>query len=424
MRKSVLILTTVWTGIALAQNPATAPPTQSGAATAQPVRPIGVVTQLKTGGLTLQTDAGPVLEVPLPEGISVMRVPPGAKDLKTAAPITVGEISLGDRVFIRGRVSDDQKSVAAASVIVMAKTELEKAHEAERAEWRRRGTGGRVKAIDPAAKEITITVPTRPPDPANPTRPVTIALAANAVLLRYAPDSVRFSDAKPGTFEEIKVGDQVRSLGTKSEDGTRFAAEKLVTGTFRNIGATVISADALNATVTVRDLASGKPIVVRTNSDSKLHRLPPFVAQMLAQFTTGAGPNGGAGGWRGAGGASNAAPGGPQGAGGGAWRRESQGSGTASAGSRSERDGGAAGGNNGGPPDFQEMLDRAPALALGDLKPGDALMVLSTEGAKSSEVTAIIVLAGVEPILAAQPKGSEQMVLGQWNMGGGGEGGP
>jgi len=419
MRKWVLILTAVWTGVALAQNPATAPPPQSGAAAAQPVRPVGVVTQLKTGSLTLQTDAGPVLEVPLPEGISVMRVPPGAKDLKTAAPITVGEISLGDRVLIRGRVSDDQKFVAATSVIVMAKTELEKAREAEQAEWRRRGIGGRVKALDPAAKEITITVPTRPPDPVNPTHPVTIALGANSVLLRYAPDSVKFSDAKPGSFEEIKVGDQVRALGTKSEDGSRFSAEKLVTGTFRNIGATVISADAPNATVTVKDLASGKPIVVRTNSDSNMHRLPPFVAQMLAGFNSGGGP----GGWRGAGGASNPAAGGPpQGGGAGAWRREGQ-----AAGSGGQPGGGpaGAGGRNGGPPDFQEMLDRAPALTLGELKAGDALMVLSTEGANPSEVTAIVVLAGVEPILAAQPKGSEEMVLGQWNMGGGGgEGGP
>ena len=421
MRKWVLILTAVWTGVALAQNPATAPPPKSAAPSAQSVRPIGVVTQLKTGSLTLQTDAGPALEVLLPDGISVVRVPPGAKDLKAAAPITVGEISLGDRVLIRGRVSEDQKSMAATSVIVMAKTDLEKAGEAERAEWRQRGIGGRVKALDPAAKEITITVPTRPPDPANPTHPVTITLAANTVLLRYAPDSVKFSDAKPGTFEEIKVGDQVRALGTKSEDGARFVAEKLISGTFRNIGATVISADAQKATVTVKDLASGKPVVVRTNSDSKLHRLQPFFAQMLAGFTTGAGPNGGAGGWRGAGGAANAAPGGPQGSGAGASHREGQTSGPASGGPQRA---GAGGSRNGGPPDFQEMLDRAPALALGDLKPGDALMVLSTEGAKPSEVTAIIVLAGVEPILAAQPKGSEQMVLGQWNMGGGGEGGP
>jgi len=399
MRKWIPCLMGVWTGVVLAQSPGTAPAPQSGAPSAQPVRPIGVVTQLNTGSLTLRTDAGPVLEVPLPDGISVVRVPPGAKDLKTASPITVGEISLGDRVLVRGRVSDDQKSVAATSVIVMAKTELEKAREAERAEWRRRGIGGRVKSLDPAAKEITITVPTRPPDPANPTHPVTVTLAANAVLLRYAPDSVKFSDAKPGTFEEIKAGDQVRALGTKSEDGNRFAAEKLVSGTFRNIGATVISSDAQNGTVTVKDLASGKPVVVRTNPDSKLHRLQPFLAQMLAGFSSGAAPGGGPGSWRGAGGASNTAPSGPQGGGAGGWR-------------------------NGSPPDFQEMLDRAPLLALGDLKAGDALMVLSTEGAKSSDVTAIIVLAGVEPILAAQPKGSEQMVLGQWNMGGGGEGGP
>ncbi len=217
----------------------------------------------------------------------MLRVPPGAKDLKTATPITVGDISVGDRVLIRGRVSDDQKSVLATSVIVMAKTDLEKAREAERLEWQRRGIGGLVKAVDPEKKEITISVPNTPPTPGNPTHPVIITLAANAVLLRYAPDSVKFSDAKPSTFEEIKVGDQVRALGTKSEDGSRFAAEKLVSGTFRNIGATVISVDAPQGTVTVKDLASGKPVVVRTNADSRLHRLPPFLAQMIAAFNSG-----------------------------------------------------------------------------------------------------------------------------------------
>ena len=71
------------------------------------------------------------------------------------------------------------------------------------------------------------------------------------------------------------------------------------------------------------------------------------------------------------------------------------------------------------------MLDRTPPLKLDELKPGDALIVVSTEGADPSQITAIVLLAGVEPILAAQPKGSNQMILGQWNMGmgGGGEGG-
>ena len=403
MRKWILCWLVLGAGVALGQGPGPAQSSSPGAASSQSIRPIGVVTQLKPGAFTLHTDAGPELAVQLPDEVEGLRVPPGAKDLKAATKIAVTDISVGDRVLVRGRVSEDQKSVLAASVIVMTQTDLAKAREAERAEWRRRGTGGLVKAVNAEAKEITISAPNVPPTPGNLTRPVVIAVAPNTALLRYAPDSVRFSDAKPSSFEEIKVGDQVRALGAKSEDGSRFAAEKLVSGSFRNIGATVVSFDAQNGAVTVKDLASSKPIVVRTNSDSRLHRLPPFLAQMIASFSSG-GPlpaqaqGGGPGGWRG-----NAAP----------------------AGAQPERPpgGGPGGGPLNGSPDFQQMLERAPALTLGELKPGDALIVVSTKGTNPSEVTAITVLAGVEPILAAQPRGGEQMDLGPWNMSMG-EGGP
>lgn len=403
MRKWILCWLVLGTGVALGQGPGPAQLSSPGASSSQPIRPIGVVTQLKPGTFTLHTDAGPDLAVQLPDQVEVLRVPPGAKDLKAATKIAVTDISVGDRVLVRGRVSEDQKSVLAASVIVMTQTDLAKAREAERAEWRRRGIGGLVKAVNPETKEITISVPNVPPTPGNPTHPVILTATSNTVLLRYAPDSVKFSDAKPSSFEEIKVGDQVRALGAKSDDGSRFAAEKLVSGTFRNIGATVISFDAPNSSVTVKDLASGKPVVVRTNSDSRLHRLPPFLAQMIASFSSGGqtptqAQGGAPGGWRG-----NAAPSGAQ----------------------SERapGGGPGGGPRNGPPDFQQMLERAPALNLNELKPGDALIVVSTKGTNSSEVTAITLLAGVEPILAAQPKGSEQMELGPWNMSAG-EGGP
>jgi len=391
MNRGIVLVLAVWAGAALAQQAGTPPSTS-----APPVRPIGVVTQIKTGSLTLQTDAGPELLVPLPDGITVVRVPPGAKDLKAATPITVGEISLGDRVLIRGRVSEDQKSVLATSVIVMAKTDLEKAREAERAEWRRRGIGGLVKAVSQETREITISVPNVPPTPGNLTHPVVVTFQANAVLLRYAPDSVKFSDAQPSTLEEIKVGDQVRALGTKSEDGGRFAVEKLVSGAFRNLGATVISVDAPSGAVTVKDLTSGQPVLVRTNADSRLHRLPPFLAQMMASFSSG-----------------EPLPGQAQGGGPGGGRRDGAPSGAAVGGSQP---GGPIGQSGNGPPDFQRMLERTPPLALSELKPGDALIVLSTQGAKPTEVTAITVLAGAEPILAAQPKGSTQMELGPWNM--------
>jgi hypothetical protein len=373
MRKvfPILPLIVVWAVSALAQGSG---PTSSS----QPVRPLGVVTKLQAGGFTLHTDAGPDLLVAFGDGVSFLRVPPGATNLNTATKITVSDISSGDRVLVRGRVSDDQKSFVATSVIVMTKSDLSSAREAERLDWQRRGIGGTVQAVNPESKEMTVMVPTAPPTTANSTHPVTIALSANAVLLRYAPDSVKFSEAKPSAFEQIKAGDQMRALGTKSEDGSRFTAEKLVSGTFRNFGVTVVSVDAQNHSIAAKDLASGQPVLVRTNADSKLQRLPPALAHSLATL--------------------NAAGG---------------------SGSKGGSDPGAES------LDVQQMLERAPALELGELKPGDPLIVVSTEGAKQSEVMAIDIFAGVEPILAARPKGSNQVVMGSWSLGmNGGDGGP
>lgn len=376
------------------------------------IKPVGVVTRIQAGSLSLHTDAGPELQVQLPDEVTVVRVPPGAKDLKSAAKISVSDIHAGDRVFVRGKESDDQKSVVAASVIVMSKTELESARETERLAWQQRGIGGLVKALNPDTKEITISVPNVPPTPGNPAHPVVIAVAPNATLLRYAPGSVKFSDAKPSTFAEIRMGDQVRALGTKSADGSRYLAEKLVSGSFRNIGATVISVDAANGTVTVKDLATAEPVVVRTNADSQLHRLPEMLAQMIAMFNSGRAPEGDTtGAARPAGAGAVGGPGGPAAA---RFSGAGQGAGQGS---------GQGVGQNGAPRDFNRMLERTPALKLGELKPGDAVIVVSTQGANPSEVTAITLLAGVEPILAAQPKGSSPMNLGSWSMGMGGGGG-
>ncbi len=70
MKRGIVLGMAVWVGVALAQGPQTAASSPLQASSAQPVRPIGVVTQIKTGSLTLHTDAGPELLVPLPEGIT------------------------------------------------------------------------------------------------------------------------------------------------------------------------------------------------------------------------------------------------------------------------------------------------------------------------------------------------------------------
>jgi hypothetical protein len=62
------------------------------------------------------------------------------------------------------------------------------------------------------------------------------------------------------------------------------------------------------------------------------------------------------------------------------------------------------------------MLSRAPAIQLGDLQKGEAVMLVATDGT-ANEVTAITLLAGVEPLLEAPA--ASQNLLSNWSMNGG-----
>ena len=165
VRNSAPLLIALALGGLLAQAEGFARTPQAASQGTPPVRPIGAVTELKPGSMTLHTDAGPSLVVQLPEGVTVLRVPPGAKDLKSATKITVDDIKIGDRIIARGRASEDGKSLVASTLLVMSEADLTKARETEQREWRERGIGGLVKGIDPATKEITISVPPSRPRP-------------------------------------------------------------------------------------------------------------------------------------------------------------------------------------------------------------------------------------------------------------------
>jgi len=71
--------------------------------------------------------------------------------------------------------------------------------------------------------------------------------------------------------------------------------------------------------------------------------------------------------------------------------------------------------------DIGPMLDRLPAMPLSELKRGDAIMVSTTQGSDPGRVTAVMLLAGVEPLLTASPNATRDIMSG-WNLGGGGEG--
>ena len=57
---------------------------------------------------------------------------------------------------VRGQASADGTSIAALEVIVIPRSDLEAKHEQERQDWQKRGLGGLVSAVNPAASTVTI----------------------------------------------------------------------------------------------------------------------------------------------------------------------------------------------------------------------------------------------------------------------------
>ena len=206
-----------------------------------------------------------------------------------------------------------------------------------------------------------------------------------------------------------KLGDQLRARGDRNPDGTELNAQEIVSGSFRNIAGTVISTDAAANTLTVTDLKTKKPVTVKLTQDSQFRKLPAMMAQIIAARMSGAAP-----------GASGTLqqPATHQ-------RIRNAGSATpgATPGARPGGAGGAGNGRAGGGQDFQQILSRIPPATLADLVKGDAVMIVATQGTGDGPVTAITMLSGVDPILAATSKGGQQMFLTPWNLeaSGGGE---
>lgn len=350
----------------------------------------GVVTKIDPAApqVTLKTDAGQDVTVSMAPKVSYRRVEPGETDLTKAATIAVTDIAAGDHLLAVGTVVDD-KSFTARLIVVISKADVASKQSGELADWQKRGVIGIVTAR--AGDEITISV--RGPGGA---KPLAITPAPNAVIRRYTADSIKFQDAEASTLAEVKVGDQVRARGDKNADGSKMTADEIVSGSFKEIAATILSIDPVEKVMRVRDLATKNPVTLKITADSVLRKLPLQMAQALAAQSRPQGDNAGFGGRGG---------GAPQGRGG------------------DGRGGpGGPGRGRGGANDLGQILDRSPIVTLADLKAdpknGDAIIVLGTVGKSSDQLNVITMLAGVEPILTKP--GTREMSLGAWSIGGGG----
>ncbi len=365
----------------------------AGQQSAPPSRVLGTVQAIKDKTLTVLSDSGTASTVSIEDATKLLQIEPGKTDLKEAAPLALADLQPGDRVLIRGVLSDDGKTLRAASLIAMKKAAISEKQNKERGEWQR-GVGGLVKSIDPTAQAVVLTT-----NGLSANKEVVLHLSKDTVLRRYASDSTRFDAAKVAPLSAVQVGDQLRARGSRSADGANFEAAEIVFGTFRNVAGTVASIDTSGNNVVVQDLATKSSVTLKVSGESQMRKLPaPFAERLAARLK----------------GQSGDAPSSPNGA-----------STTAAQNPQSQQqsDQGAAqangAGNRAGGGDFQQMLARMPAATLADLQKGDAVMVVTTQGTEKDSPTVITLLAGVEPILRASPKGAQDMILSPWTLGGG-----
>jgi hypothetical protein len=368
---------------------------------AQVAKAVGKIKSIQADSILVASESGGEVTAKLMGSTKILRVPPGEKDLKNATTAQVQDLQPGDRVLVRGQASADGHTIAALSVIVMKQADVAAKQQHDRDDWQARGVGGLVTGVDLPTNTITISS-----GGPGTTHNIAVHIAKSTILRRYSPDSVNFDDATPAPVDQIKVGDQLRARGTRSTDGSEVAAEEVVSGSFRNIAGTIKAIDTTASTMTVQDAISKSEVVVKVTSGSQLKKLPPETAQRIA-IRLKSTASGGQAGANAQGQNVGNGQGAPSGSGGG-----------------HTSSGGAGGSGGNGPPDVQRMLSRLPDSTLADLQKGDAVMIVSTAGVNSGPVTAITLLAGVEPILTAAPNRSASSLLSPWSLGasGGGEG--
>jgi hypothetical protein len=334
-------------------------------------RYLGSITAISGDTLTVKTDKGDVQQVQVPSSAQLKRIAPGQTDLSKAEALDFSSLAIGDRVLVNIDPNATGGTPQAARIVAIKQADVTKKQQAEAAEWTA-GVHGLVKSVDAASGAIVVN--TRA---GAVTKPVTVNTTKSTTLKRYAQGSVSFDQAQAAPISAIQPGDQIFVRGTKSADGTSIAAEGVVSGSFRSIAGTVISTDATGLTVTVKDLATKKPVTVHVSADAQVRRLDDRMATMIATRLKGG-----------------------QGGQGGGGQRQGQGGGQ-----RSFSQSGGGGG------DLETILERAQTIQLSSLQKNEAVMIVATED--STGVNAIKLLAGVEPLLEAP---EAQDLLASWSL--------
>ncbi len=344
----------------------------------------GEVASLDSEKIVLKIATGD-LNVVLSNKTKYFSIPPENFSTKAAVPAAFSDISIGDKVIVTGILTEDKKTIPANSVYLISKSTIASKEAKENEAWRTRSIAGRVVSYNPQTSVITVSVRGIAGE-----RTVSVKPKDKAEFFRYAPDSVKFSEAKKSRISDIEPGDSIRALGDKNADGSEITAEKIVTGAFKTVGGTITAINAEKNEVTINDFQTKKDVTIVVTDASILKQFPAEMANRMAGMQMMQAGGGQGGGMRPPQGNQQPQPN-PQ-----------------TQGQTPGQSGGLRGGGG-----IDDMLDRFPSVKIADLKVGEMIAVSSTKSADPNRITAIKLLSGVEPFVK----------LAQAQMAGGNRGG-
>ncbi len=332
---------------------------QTGAA---PDRVVGVITAVDkaTNQISVKADTGETRAVVVNSASALLRMPPGETSAQKASKISLDDIVVGDRLFARGATIGDGRTLEARQVVVSSAAATSTQTQTQPADARQRPMMGRIARVEAGKSEITLQ-----PRGREGVTPPTIVVTDATRFFRYAPDSMDINHASRSSLNQMREGDQLRALGERSEDGTRFTATEIIAGSMTRTVGEVVSVDAARNELTLKN-NEGQTITVAVGDRSSLRRVTPEVA---ATFAT-----------------RPARGDGQQGE-----RRERR---ERPAGEAGQARRGAEGRPGRGGRGFQQILEGLPAISLSELKKGDSVFVSGSEGADRSRVTAIMLITG------------------------------
>src|SRR5882762_8010729 len=96
------MLAGAFSAMVLAPGPVHAQETAAPAA----ARKLGTVKSISGATIVLKVDSGPDVTVTVQDGARIVRLAPGQTDLKSATPMTLAEVQVGDRMLARGKPGD------------------------------------------------------------------------------------------------------------------------------------------------------------------------------------------------------------------------------------------------------------------------------------------------------------------------------